>query len=296
MDFGPPSRKKRCIVPVGTSGQNKAAQNASRSKASRIRGATLPPEYDLARFTQNLYSQHTAHYNIDDEYETLNSQHLPFSWSTETAACEWTGVQCNTNGTILIIYWADQLLRGSPEWHFLPSSLKILELGARSTAKDYDGKSKSSYLSKGVMGNRISGTVKWDMLPSSLETLGLGENEFSKECDIGALPKNMQEIDVFYNNLDGPLVFTHCPQDIRVCILARNSFSGLVDFSQLPHTLSILSISYNNLEGWLDTRALPPKMILHGINAEWLSYDHVRLQDSKSLSGCMPYFKQVFET
>ena len=194
----------------------------------KIRGSTLPQEYDLSRLLQN--------------FEILHP-----SWNTLTPACEWQGITCGSdfphlcvsNSQVTQIYWNEMSLRGSLQWDYLPLSVHSFHIG----------------------NNWITGSVPFHTLPSHFTCLQLLNNQFTGPVDFVRLPQSLRNLCLNSNLFYGEADLTHLPPGLVSLQFSSNKFSGTLDLCSLPHGLALLELRDNALSGPLDLRQLPSSLV-----------------------------------
>ena len=179
----------------------------SLGKAARVRGATLPQEYQLCRALQNVsFCDH--------------------SWTTETLACEWLGVVCDENLKVIEIEWALRSLDGIISWRDFPHTLRNLYLG--------------NYVGWGAEVNHLTGCLPMHELPFSLRELGIANNQFDGTLDLQNFPKELEHFDATNNSFVGSVVLHALPITMTHLYLGENSLSGTIDLTRLPPQMEVL--------------------------------------------------------
>ena len=157
------------------------------SCASKVRGTFLPQEYELAKFICDI-------------------ENPDLSWSTETSACEWYGVECNGEGEVIRIRWHDRSLCGTPHWKYLPQSLFFIDLINNMLSGPVD----FSALPLGlgymyIQVNLFSGDLRFEILPAALIELNLSRCRFSGHVDLSNLVGTpLYQTDSYLNILGNP--------------------------------------------------------------------------------------------
>jgi len=189
------------------------------SHTGRVRGANLPQEYELAKFTQDIEKPHP-------------------SWNTSTPACEWKCVTCEDAIHVTEINWsafAFERLSGTLQWDWLPRTLTACRL--------WD--------------TQLTGGVKLDTLPPQLSTLILWNNDFTGNLDLEHMPHTLEELAVGSNRFEGSVELTSLPRNLVYLSLRKNKLSGTIDLTRLSEHLNHLNISENRFTGSLNLQHLP---------------------------------------
>mmetsp|Transcript_28375 Transcript_28375/g.39330 ORF Transcript_28375/g.39330 Transcript_28375/m.39330 type:complete len:197 (-) Transcript_28375:307-897(-) len=165
------------------------------SKLGKLRGVTLPVEYDLERYIQNL-----------DKIDP--------TWNITTPACEWNGVNCDaSNGLISSFDWGDRGMSGTPMWEYLPSSITYIRLAF----------------------NSLSGPVPFGDLPRNMTVLNVTQNMFSGELDFGALPTTMKNLFLSRNEFSGLVDSSTFPESLTLLYVSNNvNLYGEIRMNGLP--------------------------------------------------------------
>ena len=224
----------------------------------RIRGATLPQEYDLARFVENMEGLHPT-------------------WCTNVTACEWAGVTCNDMGEVTAINWTTTYaLSGSVLWKYLPLTLMALHLRNSEVTGNVELDCLPKQLKTlALSDNRFFGQVDTQMLPRMLETAYFDHNEFTGHVNLSTLPPNLVELWLESNHFEGEVDLCHLPLTLRVLDFSLNQFSGTLDFRNLPDCLSELYANDNNFELLINVEHWPKDIY------------YCWLKDNTNLCGCM---------
>jgi len=239
---------------------------AMRRLPSKVRGANLPPEYELMQLIKEL-------------------DVVPPDWNTLTPVCQWKGVHCDLEKRVTGIHMPSQSFSGALNWEMLPRSLKFLNvrlnrltgglplltlpplliqldtdsncLRGKVELQDLPVNSRKVILDD----NQFVGDINLSCLPKELERLSIAENTFSGGISLTDLPLNMVYLKLSDNELNGPLNLTHLPQLLERLFLDHNCFSGLVSFDMLPQCLEYLWVSNNlNLIGEVTYLELPESL------------------------------------
>jgi len=169
----------------------------SRPRLGKVRGHRLPQEYDLARFFRGI-------------------EEPPKTWSTETPACRWRGVRCNSQSKINRIDISCTRSKGTIDWAHSPETAITINLPQ----------------------NTLSGSVQWESLPPYLEELRLHNNAFEGEIHLGDIPRSMQKIRLDYNKFSGEVDFSNVPRGLVELVLSHNrGLTGSVDVTKLSMAL-----------------------------------------------------------
>ena len=188
----------------------------------RVRGSSLPLEYDLERFI-------------------LSVSHTHPSWTTHTPGCQWYGVRCEGSGK-----WATSLLwnsvgvSGSLHWSWLPSTVQQLQLS----------------------GNCLYGVLGISHFPETMCNADLSQNRFSGDVCLAELPPDTQTIDFSKNLLGGELALESLPSQITTLSVNFNQFVGELILIHLPTSLLIMDFSFNDFIGTVDVSVINDNVLL----------------------------------
>ena len=161
-------------------------------RPGKVSGVPLPLEYDLARFVKN----------VEQDQDT---------WSTDTPACEWGGIDCDLELNVMGIYWYNGYLSGELDWNYLPRTVVELKL----------------------WGNQLEGNVPFECLPSSLENLGISDNKFTGTPNFLSLPPSIKYLSIAGNDFSGWVDFSVLPSSLRDIYLDRNKkLEGILDVEE----------------------------------------------------------------
>ena len=147
-------------------------ERCSSTRLGRVR-ASLPQEYKLLKFIENVSNHHA-------------------SWEAGTPACEWDGVTCNQEGKVMGIDWAARKLEGSLEWKHLPDTLLKLRMSSNKLSGSIaleDLPPHLEYLSLGS--NNFTGSINLQAMPRTMKKLLLGNNELSGSVSFFNLPEDL---------------------------------------------------------------------------------------------------------
>ena len=166
--------------------------------AAKVRGAAVPPEYNLVRLTQR----------IENPKE---------SWHTNTPGCEWDFVSCNEQGDVINITWIFIGLQGSLCWEYLPKQLMILSLTGNHLKGEIPLSDMPYDLEFINMGeNEFGGSIELQHLPPTLEYLYLHDNLFDCQIKFTLLPKSLLELVLHKNGkLRGELDVSLLPESLK---------------------------------------------------------------------------------
>ena len=142
-------------------------------RPGKVAGVPLPLEYDLARFVKN----------VEQDQDT---------WSTDTPACEWCGIGCDSDSNVVGIYWWSSYLSGELDWNYLPGTVEELSL----------------------LSNQLQGSVPFESLPSSLENLGISDNKFGGTPNFLSLPPSIECLSISLNHFAGWVDFSMLPSSL----------------------------------------------------------------------------------
>jgi len=170
----------------------------------KIRGATLPDEYSLELFIQNVGNPLS-------------------SWNSIIPACEWESVCCDGDRYIESINWAFRDLSGTLQWNRLPSTLQALEIRQNQFYGEVDWANLPHRLrSLFLSGNKFSGKLNLEQLPSRLEQLDVWGNQFSGNVDVSSLPSNLTYLNISSNvDLEGNIISSTLPSTLRHIFWSR---------------------------------------------------------------------------
>ena len=142
----------------------------------KVTGASLPVEFDLMRLTQNVENPDTT-------------------WSTNTTACMWRGIACNTADEVITIDWINFKLRGELHLKYFPVTLKRLYIHHNIFSGDFSFEiSPPVLVSMIIAGNNFNGTPNFCSLPPMLEYLSMSNNKFEGRVDFSSLPLTLNEM------------------------------------------------------------------------------------------------------
>ena len=223
-----------------------ASDSAPVRKPARVRGPSLPQEYDLARVVSNISSRDP-------------------SWTTETHACAWHGVTCVVSGQVDEIKWPAMELRGTISWCHIPVTVQTVILGKYFSWERLNKITGSlpvlelpprleTFI---IDANDMTGGIDLDELPSDLIYFGVAKNRFEGSVSLSCLPQGLTILDLQENLLYGELDLTTLPSTLEKLYLANNMFYGRLILKSLPTTLVRLDIDNNKLSGELNLNSVP---------------------------------------
>ena len=157
-------------------------------------------------------------------------------------ACEWFGVLCDSEETVIEINWEAMPCNGSIRLDILPQKLRRLHL----RRKLY-----------GNLNGRFTGTLDSSSLPRLLECVSLRNNSFYGMLDCTSFPTDLQIFNIEENQFEGDLNLSQLPENLEILNLSWNKFHGSIDLSTLPKQLWALYLQKNSLSGWVDLSSLP---------------------------------------
>ena len=143
---------------------------------SKVRGANLPQEYELARFIENITNPHAT-------------------WTSSTPACEWQNVFCQDDTYVVVLEWDCLRLSGSVQWMWLPKTV----LSCDFSGNNLSGTIPFEVLPQGlaslnVGSNKFFGVLDLSHIVSELDKLYLGDNKFQGCVDLTHLPETLHEL------------------------------------------------------------------------------------------------------
>ena len=123
------------------------------TRPSKVRGVSLPQEYELARLIQNVETQHP-------------------SWSTATPACQWHRVKCNQEKKVSEISWSHSSLSGELHLSCLPLSTTLFSVADNKLTGSVDLTHLPEVMHRlNLSRNRFSGHPDLTRLPHKMEEL-----------------------------------------------------------------------------------------------------------------------------
>ena len=209
----------------------------SGTRPSKVRGVSLPQEYELARLIQNVETQHS-------------------SWSTATPACQWHRVKCNQEKKVSEISWSHSSLSGELHLSCLPLSTTVFSVADNKLTGSVDLTHLPEVMHRlNLSRNRFSGHPDLTRLPHKMEELYLIQNQFSGNVCLTQLPTNLRIMALNRNHFEGTLDLEHLPLSMAGLFLEENKFHGTVIFDALPPNLRNLLLNDNTeLCGTLDKK------------------------------------------
>mmetsp|Transcript_2149 Transcript_2149/g.2903 ORF Transcript_2149/g.2903 Transcript_2149/m.2903 type:complete len:200 (-) Transcript_2149:39-638(-) len=139
------------------------------TRAGKVRGMFLPPEYELTKFISDVQNVHE-------------------SWNTTTPACEWIGVTCSEQGEVSRIAWSGRGLSGTLHWGSIPRSVTYLELSGNQLSGCVSFALLPPVLERmWLQGNRFTGELHLEDLPPTMLILNISRNQFTGFVDLSFL-------------------------------------------------------------------------------------------------------------
>ena len=136
------------------------------TRAGKVRGMFLPPEYELTKFISDVQNVHE-------------------SWNTTTPACEWNGVTCSEEGKVSRIAWKTRGLSGILHWSSIPRSVTSIDLSDNQLSGSVIFASLPPGLERmWLQENMFTGELQLDDLPPTMRTLNIGANQFTGFVDL----------------------------------------------------------------------------------------------------------------
>ena len=214
-----PATSVKCRTGDEKESSLKVATTGVRVNTSKVSATNLPQEYQLARLVADVNNLHK-------------------SWSTETPACEWHGVECNEDEEVIYITWEVAHMSGSLRFMYLPRTLE-------------------SFL---VYNNNLSGSVPLDQLPSGLEELSLSHNRFEGGIDLTLLPPVTKELYLGRNHFTGSVCLSNLPVSLTGLYIQDNQLTESIDLTSLPRNMVMMNVARNRFSGRLRLDQLPSKI------------------------------------
>ena len=178
----------------------KARDKGLSFRPSKVRGANLPQEYELARLLGD-------------------NENLPTTWSTSTPACEWKGTHCNTDGYVTGLNWDSFSLTGTLRWDWLPRSVVLCNvMRNKLTGHIHTEKlpPQLRYLLLSV--NRFTNQGDLTCLPLSLEDFVLDENHCHGNVDLTHLSPRLSKLSLRSNFFSGEVNLTGLPASLTYLV------------------------------------------------------------------------------
>ena len=170
------------------------------SKLGKLRGGSLPVEYDLERYIQHL--------------EKIDS-----TWNTVTPACQWRGVTCDSESDeVMSIDWGDRDMSGVPMWEYLPSSITLIRLAF----------------------NRLTGTIPFAQLPRNMTDLNVTANLFHGPLEFAHLPGQMRTLSLSRNQFSGFVTTSDLRTLVSFYASDNPNLRGEIQFSDLRENFSYI--------------------------------------------------------
>ena len=129
---------------------------------------------------------------------------------------DWRGLTFDKEGNLTHFQLVRALFTGSLDFHWLPSTVLLIEFTS----------------------NTFYGEIDLCALPSSLRALWLNENSLTGSVNLTSLPPNLQGIDLSKNKFSGEIDVSRIPLSLNVLFVRQNKLSGVLDLSALqrpPH-------------------------------------------------------------
>ena len=176
-------------------------------EARKIHGALLPQEYELLRLTE----------------EIENRVHTFPSWTEQTSACAWEGVECDESGQVSKLLWSSTRLGrdlyGIMKWTHTPRTVVSVDV--------------SGYHDR----NHLHGSIDVTLLPSCLEDFSVMYSRFTGFIDFTLLPSALIYFNISDNYFQGTVDTSRLPSGIRYIRIDSNLFSGILQTTSLPKSL-----------------------------------------------------------
>lgn len=174
------------------------------------------------------------------------------SWMTEVSVCDWYGIECDENGSVISIHLGGNGLVGSiPSEVFMLPNLLHLKVYSNSIDFSFDGiENADNLLSLGLDNTGLS-TLRGIGRARSLVEVNVASNRLN-----GAIPEevsrlvNLRSFDISRNNINGYLPYwIRSLVSLTTLSASHNNLSGPVsDFATLTD-LAYLDLSHNQLTG-----------------------------------------------
>ena len=237
-----PSPKKRKATPQDSANRIPSNTSIVSSTLGKVRSASLPQEYELARFVQDV--------ELNSEFQK--------TWSTHVPACQWAHVSCEPNThQVEMLLWEALSLSGTLHWKYMPTSLSVVDL----SINEFNGKVAFSLLAPELTEiyftqNHFEGGLKLKSLPASTKHFCASYNAFSGGISLSNLPQELRTLSLERNQLTGEVDFCHLPRYLKSLDLSGNLFEGTLDINHLSSSLKILFLGLNNFSGRVDVNCL----------------------------------------
>lgn len=173
-------------------------------------------------------------------------------WKTQESVCEWYGIACDENGSVISIQLGGNELAGSfPTEIYLLPNLNHLKLHSNTVYFSFEGIENAKSLETLSLDDTGLDSMDGIGKARSLVEIHVSHNKLS-----GAIPEelsrlvNLKTFDASHNNLGGFLPYwLRSLASLTTFSASYNELSGPVhDFSHLRH-LIILDLSHNELTG-----------------------------------------------
>ena len=201
--------------------------NSVSTRPSKVRGVSLPQEYELARLIQYVENQDPT-------------------WSTAQPACKWRQVRCNGEKEVEKMYWSSLKLCGQLQLSYLPLSTRSVDIADNKLTETVDLTHLPEAIRRlNLSRNRFLGEADLMKLPNEMEELYLIQNQFSGNICLTQLPRNLRSMALNGNQFEGTLDLEHLPFKMESLFLEQNRFRGAVILDSLPQSLRELWLNSN---------------------------------------------------
>ena len=168
----------------------------------RVDPFCLSDQVCMELITEHLATEMTVFRDINGEFRD---------------ACEWFGVLCDSEETVIEINWENMPCNGSIVLDVLPQTLRRLLLQRERGILSFNG--------------HFVGTLDTSSLPSLLESITLRNNRFHGTLDCTSFPPALQIFDIKQNQFEGGLNLSQLPENLELLNLAWNKFHGYIVLS-----------------------------------------------------------------
>ena len=205
-----------CMIQCHRSVSPILSKDQNLPRPAKVKGAVLPQEYNLARFVANISNPGVT-------------------WTTNIRACDWKGVECNTDEQVeyfglnpFDLFGAEEEdnYSGTFAWIYMPDTIKSFFMASQAG---------------------ITGTLPVADLPTSLTSFALTMCNMFGPVDLTVLPPNMHRLNLKDNQFSGALDLMSLPARMGVLLLEGNRFEGSVNLSRLPVTMKHIHLRGNNI-------------------------------------------------
>ena len=174
-----------------------ATEDVPRNRPAKVRGASLPQEYELHNFVEKL-------------------KHCLPQWNTTYPACEWPLVKCNPHGKLDTLNWSWVELEGPPSWVHVPHTLRFIDLSLNKLTGTLPlDLMPPEIITLDLHQNQFTGELQLDKLPLSMKELKLDKNAFDGWVSFSKLPIGLQVLSLTGNrNLSGNVVIDELPPSL----------------------------------------------------------------------------------